>query len=62
MFSPGFYMVRCRYREQYEGSSFSRAIYGKRKGSAMAKMVNLTVLRLKFSPVYFFSHRNIDFL
>ena len=54
MFSPGFYMVRCRYRKQYEGASFWRAIYGKRKGSAMGKMVNLTVLRLKFSPVCFF--------
>ena len=54
MFSPGFYMVRCRYREQYEGALFWRAIYGKRKGSAMEKMVNFTVLRLKFSPVCFF--------
>ena len=62
MFSPGFYMVRCRYRKQYEGASFWRAIYGKKKESAMGKMVNLTVLRLKFSPVCVFSHRNIDFL
>ena len=54
MFSPGFYKVRCRYRKQYDGASFWRAIYGKRKGSAMGKMVNLTVLRLKFSPVCFF--------
>ena len=63
MFSPGFYMVRCRYRKQYEGASFWRAIYGKRKGSAMGKIMNLTVLRLRFSPVFFFfSQRNIDFL
>ena len=54
MFSPGFYMVCCRYRKQYEGESFWRAIYGKRKRSAMGKMVNLTVLRLKFPPVCFF--------
>ena len=39
MFSPGFYMVRCRYRKQYEGASFWRAIHGKRKRSAMGKMV-----------------------
>ena len=61
MFSPGFYMVHCRYRKQYEGGLFWRAIYGKRKGSAMGNMVNLTVLRLKISPACSFSHRNIDF-
>ena len=54
MFSPGFYMVRCRYRKQYEGASFWRAIYGKRKGSTMGNKVNLTELRLKIPPVLFF--------
>ena len=54
MLSSGFYMVRCGSRKQYEGASFWRAIYGKRKGSVMEKMMNLTVLKLKFSPVCFF--------
>ena len=54
MFSPDFYMVHCHYRKQYEGGSFWRAMYGKRKGSAMGNKVNLTELRLKIPPVIFF--------